>query len=896
MSNTQDLQDTSEHSPQKSKWLSLLLYSLVVITGIFVIGSAALSSFLPSYLKNNLPELVNTNQDYIELKQFDVAHAGLFSIRLENITTSSQYNVSIDRIEATYSPFKLLNKHINSLTIIGLRGTIPVFSQSEKTTASKTNDNLDKVHNADIITQTVDNLPVSIGTILIADSELTLSMPNANQPLTLPFNIRTALPQNADQYDLSCRFYVADGRTEVKTTISLQDKTINGSLTSSQNNLQQLSTLTGPLPMNIQGLLSCSATVQTDFNFSKLNLTHGAIELKQFTAQKDTIQKLSIADLAVSVNATAAGYRFAAPTFQFTAPYSSGKMAFTSEVTFGKSIALHTKFQTNATATIGANILNANNMGNISIEQQGNGWHLLSQNTFSAQAQTDSGTIEVTEGKAKGAFTQTPEQTSFEFDIVTGPLYGRFEKTTLKGKKLQVNIANEGKELFPLNGEAKLSTLTVQEKSFSANAKEFVVTLSATSATNIQGEVKLTGANAKADKNTLSGIYASIPFKSDGETASINNAGRMSIKSIKNDKRTVGSFKAKIRQKNNEVSLTGALKSNLLNALTIPVSGTYNTTSGKAQGIATIDEYQFTPETDLATFAPALQDVFLTGSLNGMIEFSYDTVVSSSAYLRFADGVLNDPENDVQLENLAADIYMEDLLTRRSAPLQNIRFSTLNAKGIKLTSGEVLFQTTPSSVIVEGISFNWAGGEIQALPFVVADGIDEYELALYCSDVSITQLLKQLGFADAQGQGRVGGKIPLTFKNGQLSFHKAQLYSSPDAGGIIQIKQAETLLSGVPKTAPEYVQLKIASEALKDFEYKWARITANTNGEELKVQLQLDGSPADTLPFEYNKDLGLVEMQAGSPGVRFQGIRMDVNFNLPFNRMLRLRNIFDNAQ
>jgi hypothetical protein len=61
--------------------------------------------------------------------------------------------------------------------------------------------------------------------------------------------------------------------------------------------------------------------------------------------------------------------------------------------------------------------------------------------------------------------------------------------------------------------------------------------------------------------------------------------------------------------------------------------------------------------------------------------------------------------------------------------------------------------------------------------------------------------------------------------------------------------------------------------------------------------MQMDGKPANTLPFVYNKDLGgFIRVEADSEGSRFQGIRLDVNFRLPLNKLLQYKDLIKMIQ
>ncbi len=149
-------------------------------------------------------------------------------------------------------------------------------------------------------------------------------------------------------------------------------------------------------------------------------------------------------------------------------------------------------------------------------------------------------------------------------------------------------------------------------------------------------------------------------------------------------------------------------------------------------------------------------------------------------------------------------------------------------------------------------------------------------------------MLRQVGAFHAEGEGALSGRIPVVYSQGMISFDKGFLFSTPGKGGRVVIENTEKLIAGIPLDTPEFVQLDLAREALKDFDYKWAKLELNTFEDTLLMNLELDGKPARILPFEYQKDINsFVRVDAASPGSHFQGIKMDVNLKLPFNQVLK---------
>jgi len=71
--------------------------------------------------------------------------------------------------------------------------------------------------------------------------------------------------------------------------------------------------------------------------------------------------------------------------------------------------------------------------------------------------------------------------------------------------------------------------------------------------------------------------------------------------------------------------------------------------------------------------------------------------------------------------------------------------------------------------------------------------------------------------------------------------------------------------------------------ALRDFDYEWVKLYLNTEGENIIAKIQINGRPANPLPFAYEKENG--DFVSGPDSV-FQGLELDINIKLPFNKLM----------
>jgi hypothetical protein len=174
----------------------------------------------------------------------------------------------------------------------------------------------------------------------------------------------------------------------------------------------------------------------------------------------------------------------------------------------------------------------------------------------------------------------------------------------------------------------------------------------------------------------------------------------------------------------------------------------------------------------------------------------------------------------------------------------------------------------------------------------LTSGVDDYNLILYCDRLNLAKVLEQFSAARVEAEGELNGRIDLRYLNGDLSFDDGFLYTTPGDPGKIRMFDTEILTAGIPKDSPQYIQMEIARKALEDYDYSWAKLNINSEGEYVQLKMQLDGKPANPLPFVYRKDIGsFAKIEAGVEGSRFQGIRLDVNFRIPLNKLMQYKDL-----
>ena len=294
------------------------------------------------------------------------------------------------------------------------------------------------------------------------------------------------------------------------------------------------------------------------------------------------------------------------------------------------------------------------------------------------------------------------------------------------------------------------------------------------------------------------------------------------------------------------------------------------------------------PQTDSLT---GLDFNFLLSS-KGKFRF-HDNHLTSDLHLSVSQGSLSFVESGVTLKGINTALSFQNLMPLRSKPAQVLSIASVSsANNLSLSNAAITYSIeSPDSLLIENASFDWCGGRVTSQALRFSSKQDTYEMLLFCDRLKLSEILKQVGSFHAEGEGSLNGKIPISYKRGNISFDNGFLYSTPGMGGNIKIQGTEILTAGIPMDSPRFAQIDLAREALKNYRYNWARLGFNTEDDDLLIKMEFDGKPENRLPFSYNKELGgFTRVDASSPGSNFQGIKIDVNLKLPFNKVLKFGN------
>ncbi|MEJ2220692.1 MAG: YdbH domain-containing protein [Desulfobacterales bacterium] len=451
-----------------------------------------------------------------------------------------------------------------------------------------------------------------------------------------------------------------------------------------------------------------------------------------------------------------------------------------------------------------------------------------------------------------------------------------------------------------LSGAAMtLSSGQIRLKRFSVNGK---VQRDKNGARTITATLRFADGDITAAGGDLSltGAQGTIPLTFPAEKS--KQKGGLSISAARYQNLNLGIIQAGLKQTSTGISFSAKLKNHLIPELAATFSGEsdlWGKTDYETRARFELLYPQTAPEIDLGILMPAAKGFAFKGKFLEQGNFVFNkTGVRAATESSLSNGRLRHQKNKITVEGIQMVLRIPDLVKMHSAPGQKLKFKRASFGEMMIENGEIDFQIeSPRSVLVEKSHFNWCDGKVDAPAIRFTSGIEDYNLILYCDRLDLAKVLQQFGAASVMAEGQLNGRIPLRYQNGKLSFTDGFLFTTPGESGKIRMTDTGILTAGIPPDSPQYVQMELARTALEDYDYKWAKLNLTTEGEDLLLKMQLDGKPAKSLPFVYQKDMGgFAKVEADVRGSTFQGIRLDVNFRLPLNKIMQYKELIQMIQ
>ncbi|MBN1675860.1 MAG: YdbH domain-containing protein [Kiritimatiellae bacterium] len=314
---------------------------------------------------------------------------------------------------------------------------------------------------------------------------------------------------------------------------------------------------------------------------------------------------------------------------------------------------------------------------------------------------------------------------------------------------------------------------------------------------------------------------------------------------------------------------------------TVPLAAT----AGQAGFSVRVPDTCLTNSVSLAGLHPAVPPILFSGrvSLEAGLRRTGDDWRGTGC-LRLADADFEWKARQVRVSGLSTRVELADLPALRSGHDTDLRFDALNIGTLSISNGTVVYEIQdPQTLYIQKAGGEWCGGTLSLSGLRIDAGSGDAEGMLTCDRVQLSELLRLLGLSGVEGEGELNGRLPFRWRGRDFAIENGYFQTTPGTGGEIAVPASGFLTKFVNRHAPQYVYVDITEEALKAFEYQWARLDVNLGGGTLNVELGIRGRPKRKLPFEF--DLATQAFERVKPK------RANVNFDQGIELHLRMHDI-----
>ena len=875
-----------------------IFYLFVLIATVLFCLQIVLNLFIAGYIESSL--VPKAAEKYgIDNVMVEIRRIGFFGVDIGPLLVGTRQApaLSVSSVQVDYNPAGLVIRHIRKVVLSGIelnceykdnKLLIPGLDLNKLLAAGEP----EKVKEPDL---SEISLPVSIGSLEVKNSVINFRW--NGKPFRIPFELKL-VPADKDMTSINCivSIFPRDQKITSKVDIHLKNNKIAINLDAESVYLESFADLITQIPgliLSGRADLNGKADIQLmPFLISSVTaiceIENGKIGYQDIILQNSRNKEKK--NLPLQIKLTGFGgteWEISGSSFSFVSP----------------------------------------------LPIQVSGFHFISK-------------IQMAPFESSGSYSisidRTPQNLKVPFKVLKPiPVEGSFSATYSNEGRWEFKLTNKDQDAGPAVCRLDTDTMSIASKmprldvsgngtgpdgtaEFSViipdmninmkpgNIKIPVITLSGKadfsqtgdkgSNMHFNGALQLSVSSIAASQyqSKIRGIRSNLPFAWPCESP--GKKGNFSIGPLMWKNMNMGTVSGTLQQKDMSISLKGEYTGKLITGLKADFSGKAGLLSSSA--FETNIRFQLlhkgtAADIDVGQFLPEAQGTVVNGELEISGNFTVNNDgIKSPLTLRLNNGKLEMEEKKISVEGIHVSLSIPDLLEMRSDPKQQILFEKASSGNITVSDGKIEFQVeSDRTFFIEKSGFKWCNGKVYTQGMRISPGINDYDLILYCDRLNLAEILDQFGVAKAEGEGTVSGRIPVSYKNSKISFNDGFLFTAPGDGGRIHLTRAEILTTGIPENTPQFAQIELAREALKDYQYDWAKLKLTTEEEDLLLKMEFDGKPVKPLPFVYNKKIGgFVRVEAGSPGSHFQGIGLDVNFRLPLNKIIQYKDVINMIQ
>jgi hypothetical protein len=252
-----------------------------------------------------------------------------------------------------------------------------------------------------------------------------------------------------------------------------------------------------------------------------------------------------------------------------------------------------------------------------------------------------------------------------------------------------------------------------------------------------------------------------------------------------------------------------------------------------------------------------------------------------------SQGRIDGGDGKFSAAGVGASLQSADLFALESAPAQELTVESLAAGAMAFSKLRMQFRVEPAGVLfVEEGSLSWCGGWLRLYAMRLRSEHD-LGLTVYCDQIKLDELLKQIGFDDITTNASLSGRMPVRLQDGRMMIRGGELFSRPGAQGVLKIGGADILAASLDPASPAHGNVVFTQAALKHFLFDWILMKIDTEDDQVRIAISLFGKPAEALPFRYDSKAGsFVRIHVkGEQGI-INPVGLTMNVNLPMRGLV----------
>jgi len=382
--------------------------------------------------------------------------------------------------------------------------------------------------------------------------------------------------------------------------------------------------------------------------------------------------------------------------------------------------------------------------------------------------------------------------------------------------------------------------LTLGGAAIQANAAESVLTLKDVSAVFRDYDIAIAGGNAR------------IALGRDEA-----QEGRLAIASIRHLGATPLmrplSLRLDMKGKGDRLDFQGALIA-AGDKARLKMRGEHHLATGRGVARFSLGPVVFAPGVlQPQDFAPTLYRTLIESigqaTTGAEIAWGPNGVTDEHARLEIALDKLSTAE--ITVENLHTTFELDKVISPRSAGAQRIRIGRLDI-GVPLTLGVVdvnLLALDRIDLVID--RFELFGGVISSQRLTIDPTEESFDTTLEVTGIDLASILAFAEFGELTATGRMEGRLPISYRNGELRIHDGLIKTSAGGGRLVyKPRDIDEALKKADRST------RLAIQALANFAYDEISIRINElEGEEMRLDIFIKGKSVDVfggLPMEFN--------------------------------------------